>query len=304
MWETRLTLEQQRRIAELLYQAFIRLRSLPSMLHGDVQDDLTRFRTLVTYAMAYGEAFHNLPLHMFREFDFKFMKRKFKAFSTQCPDLDDYIRDLEAIESLGNDQATTEEIVVCQKFWTLKELLRPGLKAIFVGINPTPKSVKAGHYYQGRSGRRFWNRLTKFGITDDLPRGREDQAAFKQGFGFADLIREPTKSSKDFVIKDMQAAVPDLIARISATGDRPHIVLVFAKSLEAAGECFKRAGYPVLSMPARNDLKNIVAKKMKIIRNALGIRGAPGKRKSRQPSKSRGKRRPGKRPPTKPHRGR
>jgi hypothetical protein len=31
---------------------------------------------------------------------------------------------------------------------TLEDLLRPGLDAVCVGINPTPTSVAAGHYYQ------------------------------------------------------------------------------------------------------------------------------------------------------------
>ena len=39
---------------------------------------------------------------------------------------------------------------------TLPEYLRPGLRAVFVGLNPSPVSVAAGHYYQGKLGRRFW----------------------------------------------------------------------------------------------------------------------------------------------------
>ena len=32
-------------------------------------------------------------------------------------------------------------------------------KLLFVGLNPSPVSVKAGHYHQGRLGRTFWRRL-------------------------------------------------------------------------------------------------------------------------------------------------
>ena len=42
-----------------------------------------------------------------------------------------------------------------EKVVTLADLLRPGLQAVVVGINPSPVSVAAGHYYQGRSGQRF-----------------------------------------------------------------------------------------------------------------------------------------------------
>ena len=38
---------------------------------------------------------------------------------------------------------------------TLRELIAPGLRAVFVGLNPSPVSVAQGHYYQGRLGKRF-----------------------------------------------------------------------------------------------------------------------------------------------------
>ena len=38
---------------------------------------------------------------------------------------------------------------------TLADLLRPGLNAVCVGINPSPVSVAAGHYYQGPPGNDF-----------------------------------------------------------------------------------------------------------------------------------------------------
>ena len=41
-------------------------------------------------------------------------------------------------------------------------------RLLFVGLNPSPVSVKAGHYHQGRLGRTFWRRLMLAGI---LPPG-------------------------------------------------------------------------------------------------------------------------------------
>src|SRR3982751_3416825 len=37
-------------------------------------------------------------------------------------------------------------------------------RLLFVGLNPSPVSVAAGHYHQGRLGRRFWTRLIRAGI--------------------------------------------------------------------------------------------------------------------------------------------
>jgi hypothetical protein len=114
----------------------------------------------------------------------------------------------------------TEEIVLNnQKILTLKELLRPGLRAIFVGLNPTNTSVDKGHYYQGALGRQFWKRLFEHRIVSELTPGEEDDEAFALGFGFADLVRRPTAAAEALTANEKLAAVSDLPARLSATGE-------------------------------------------------------------------------------------
>lgn len=80
---------------------------------------------------------------------------------------------------------------------TLEDLLRPGLQVMCVGINPAPKSVAAGHYYQGRLGQRFWSRLRTVGLLPQQVEGWEDDAAFACGVGFTDIVKRPTASAKD-----------------------------------------------------------------------------------------------------------
>jgi G:T/U-mismatch repair DNA glycosylase len=53
---------------------------------------------------------------------------------------------------------------------TLEDLLRPGLRAVCVGINPSLVSLERGHYYQGRLGLHFYNRLQRARL---LPRSFE-----------------------------------------------------------------------------------------------------------------------------------
>jgi double-stranded uracil-DNA glycosylase len=55
--------------------------------------------------------------------------------------------------------------MVGQQVETLEDLLRPGLPAVCVGINPAPASVTAGHYYQGRLGQGFYERLRRARIS-------------------------------------------------------------------------------------------------------------------------------------------
>ena len=64
---------------------------------------------------------------------------------------------------------------------------------LFVGLNPSPVSVEAGHYHQGTLGRRFWSRLGRIGI---VPTGVDldaaDDALVAAGHGITDLLKRPT----------------------------------------------------------------------------------------------------------------
>ena len=66
-------------------------------------------------------------------------------------------------------------------------------RLLFVGLNPSPVSVEAGHYHQGRLGQTFWRRLMTAGV---LPQGTPietaDDALLAAGHGITDLLKTPT----------------------------------------------------------------------------------------------------------------
>jgi len=80
---------------------------------------------------------------------------------------------------------------------TLEDLLRPSLRAVCVGINPSLVSVEAGHYYQGRLGQGFFARLQEAGVLPASFDGYEDDVAFAAGIGFTDIVKRPTRSAKE-----------------------------------------------------------------------------------------------------------
>jgi TDG/mug DNA glycosylase family protein len=66
-------------------------------------------------------------------------------------------------------------------------------RLLFVGLNPSPVSVEAGHYHQGRLGRTFWRRLMTAGILpSDTPIETADDALLAAGHGITDLHKAPT----------------------------------------------------------------------------------------------------------------
>ena len=66
-------------------------------------------------------------------------------------------------------------------------------RLLFVGLNPSPVSVAAGHYHQGRLGRTFWRRLMTAGVIPAAtPIETADDALMSGGHGITDLLKVPT----------------------------------------------------------------------------------------------------------------
>jgi len=77
---------------------------------------------------------------------------------------------------------------------TLADLPPLRNRLLFVGLNPSPVSVAAGHYHQGRLGRTFWGRLIVAGILGrDTDIATADDALVAAGHGITDLLKTPTE---------------------------------------------------------------------------------------------------------------
>ncbi|MGH3005040.1 MAG: mismatch-specific DNA-glycosylase [Gaiellaceae bacterium] len=139
---------------------------------------------------------------------------------------------------------------------TLEDLLRPGLHAVCIGINPAPTSVRAGHYYQGRLGQQFYERLRRAEL---LPRasGWEDDLAFENGIGFTDIVKRATAKASEVRPKEYAYGQDLLRARMRAVQPRL-VIFTFKKTAEVlfgsiAGNGLIRdrdlAGAPIFVMP-------------------------------------------------------
>jgi double-stranded uracil-DNA glycosylase len=66
------------------------------------------------------------------------------------------------------------------------DLLRPNLRLLFCGYNPSLRSGVTGHHY-AHPGNRFWRVLHAAGITDRLRKPEEDETLLDEGIGFTNL---------------------------------------------------------------------------------------------------------------------
>ena len=93
------------------------------------------------------------------------------------------------------------------------DLLRPGLKLLFCGYNPSLTSGRTGYHY-AHPGNRFWRVLFAAGITDRLYVPHEDASLLDSGIGFTNLCTRPTRRADELTREEIMAGADDLRARL------------------------------------------------------------------------------------------
>ncbi len=78
----------------------------------------------------------------------------------------------------------------------LPDYLKPGLKVLFVGFNPSILSGELGHHYASPNNR-FWDILYSAGLTPRKYRPIEDASLLELGFGLTNIVARPTRSAAD-----------------------------------------------------------------------------------------------------------
>lgn len=115
---------------------------------------------------------------------------------------------------------------------TLADLWPERCKAVIVGVNPAPRSVAAGHYYQGPAGRRAMSRLRAAGMLPPDGGGFADDEAVAAEIGFTDVVKRPTRRATDLTGRELEDGRARLRAELEVRRV-PLIVCVFKPAAEA-----------------------------------------------------------------------
>ena len=73
----------------------------------------------------------------------------------------------------------------------LRDCIKPGVRVLFVGINPGVRSAITGHHFAGYSNR-FWKLLHDSGLVPEPITYRDDCRLPDWGFGITNLIARPS----------------------------------------------------------------------------------------------------------------
>jgi TDG/mug DNA glycosylase family protein len=85
----------------------------------------------------------------------------------------------------------TREQLLAAEGKTVRDVIAPGLRVLFCGINPGLYTAAVGHHF-ARPGNRFWPALYAGGFTERLLSPFEERELLKSGYGITNVVRRTT----------------------------------------------------------------------------------------------------------------
>jgi TDG/mug DNA glycosylase family protein len=84
------------------------------------------------------------------------------------------------------------ELLMADRLPRLRDRIEPGVRVLFVGINPGIRSALIGHHFAGYSNR-FWKLLFDSGLVPEAIGSEEDERLPEWGFGITNLVPRATR---------------------------------------------------------------------------------------------------------------
>jgi len=96
---------------------------------------------------------------------------------------------------------------------TLPDYLRPGLKLVFIGLNPGLYSASAGKYF-ARKTNRFWPALSAANLFGREVKAGDEKLLFEPGIGFTDIVKRATAQIDELTPEEIVAGAKTLRRKV------------------------------------------------------------------------------------------
>lgn len=96
---------------------------------------------------------------------------------------------------------------------TITDILAPGLRVVFCGINPGKSSAHTGFHF-AHKGNRFWKTLWLAGFTTQQLKPEQEQQLLDTGCGLTMLVERPTKEATELSRDELREGSRALIEKI------------------------------------------------------------------------------------------
>lgn len=126
------------------------------------------------------------------------------------------MRDDATIEVVRGREAPfrpTRQQLEAAKGKAIEDLIAPGLKVLFCGINPGLYSGATGHHF-ARPGNRFWPALHLGGFTPRVLAPWEERELLKYGYGITNFVQRTTATAAELKDEEYVAGAERLRRKV------------------------------------------------------------------------------------------
>ncbi len=95
----------------------------------------------------------------------------------------------------------------------INDILAPGLRVVFCGINPGKSSAHTGFHF-AHPGNRFWKVIHQAGFTDRLLRPEEEMHLLDTRCGITMLVERPTVQASEVGLHELRTGGRELVMKI------------------------------------------------------------------------------------------
>ena len=95
----------------------------------------------------------------------------------------------------------------------MPDVIGPGLRVLFVGINPSLYSGATGHHF-ARPGNRFWRVLHAAGFTDRVVSPYEERILLARRLGITNLVNRATASADELDADELRRGASRILAKV------------------------------------------------------------------------------------------
>jgi double-stranded uracil-DNA glycosylase len=99
------------------------------------------------------------------------------------------------------------------------DVIGPGLKVLFCGINPGLYTAYMGHHF-ARPGNRFWPALFAGGFTDRLFAPSEERELLPLGYGITNVVQRASAAADALTVDELVAGGKKLRAKVKRYAPR------------------------------------------------------------------------------------
>ncbi|MFH7126484.1 G/U mismatch-specific DNA glycosylase [Klebsiella pneumoniae] len=95
----------------------------------------------------------------------------------------------------------------------ISDILAPGLRVVFCGINPGKSSAHTGFHF-AHPGNRFWKVIHQAGFTDQQLRPEEELQLLDTRCGITMLVERPTVQASEVALQELRSGGRELVRKI------------------------------------------------------------------------------------------